>query len=177
MLASAAITAFGWSAGSADPLLLPEHLHHTPSPLLTSSTSSWPRPASFLLAGLLMAPPTSSSSERSSSGIGCLQKRKESYWLLDVCMAVSGEKEVSVTSRWLSAFYLLSVFKWNWLPLKLASHHNQRFGSVIFAMKLRAHPVPDGGIGLLSIWRCWSISDWEGRCLLSPPPVCSTHSL
>lgn len=60
-----------------------------PSPLCPLTSSSWllaENNLSFpvmLLAGWWTVSPRSSSSDRSRAGIGCLQKRNESYWLLD----------------------------------------------------------------------------------------------
>lgn len=42
-----------------------------------------------------MVKPRSSSSARSSAGIGCLQKRKESYWLFDFSIIIQSEGKKS----------------------------------------------------------------------------------
>lgn len=45
-----------------------------------------------LRAGWASTSPRSSSSDRSSSGIGCLQNRKESYWLFDLSIISESEE-------------------------------------------------------------------------------------
>lgn len=58
---------------------------------LTSEEASSLPPA--LRAGWASSSPRSSSSDRSSSGIGCLQNRKESYWLLDLSIISESEEK------------------------------------------------------------------------------------